>query len=145
MTGYLHDLQRAFNGVCVIVRNARRAKYLTSARACSIVQSDFVQYNQIAAACCGSLIIEVRRGNSMDLEACRSMRARGENKMNDAYMLKVASLAGAALLVLGAVSTNASAQSSGYLTDQRGAVVKDAFGFCWGAGFLGPPFAASEG
>ena len=64
--------------------------------------------------------------------------------MNDAYMLKVASLAGATLLVLGAVTTDASAQSSGYLTDQRGAVVKDAFGLCWRTGFWSPSLATSE-
>lgn len=64
--------------------------------------------------------------------------------MNNAFMLKVASLAGATLIVLGAVTTDASAQSSGYLTDQRGAVVKDAFGLCWRTGFWSPAMATQE-
>jgi len=64
--------------------------------------------------------------------------------MNDTYMLKMASLAGATLLVLGAVVTDASAQSSGYLTDQRGGVVKNAFGLCWRTGFWTPAMATEE-
>lgn len=64
--------------------------------------------------------------------------------MDGASMLKVASLAGATLIVLGAVTKDASAQSPGYLTDQRGAVVRDAFGLCWRTGFWSPAMATQE-
>lgn len=49
-----------------------------------------------------------------------------------------------ATIALGANALEARAQGSGYLTDQRGAVVKNAFGLCWRTGFWSPALATQE-
>ncbi|MBI2316118.1 MAG: OmpA family protein [Betaproteobacteria bacterium] len=52
-------------------------------------------------------------------------------------------LLGGALL-LGTVSAPASAQTSGYLLDQRGAVVKSPNNLCWRTGYWSPAMATAE-
>lgn len=51
-------------------------------------------------------------------------------------------LAGA--LVLGTISVPASAQTSGYLLDQRGAAVKSSSNLCWRTGYWSPAMATQE-
>lgn len=50
----------------------------------------------------------------------------------------------AAGFALAVMATSVNAQSSGYLTDQRGVVVKNAFGLCWRTGFWSPAMATGE-
>ena len=50
----------------------------------------------------------------------------------------------AALVALGAIATNASAQVVGYVADARGGIVKDPFGLCWRTGFWTPALANAE-
>jgi OOP family OmpA-OmpF porin len=51
-------------------------------------------------------------------------------------------------IAIGMIAVNASAQSSesttGYLTEQRGGVVKTAFGVCWRTGYWTPAMAIAE-
>ena len=49
-----------------------------------------------------------------------------------------------AALTLTAFGADVSAQSSGYLTDQRGVVVKSGFGLCWRTGYWSPAMATQE-
>jgi OOP family OmpA-OmpF porin len=58
---------------------------------------------------------------------------------------RVASIVLAGSMALGLFAPGAGAQqASGYLTDQRGQVVKDAFGLCWRTGFWSPAMATQE-
>ena len=50
----------------------------------------------------------------------------------------------AALVALGAMATNVSAQNIGYLTDTRGGMVKDPYGLCWRTGYWTPALANME-
>ncbi len=50
----------------------------------------------------------------------------------------------AALVALGAMATNVSAQNIGYLTDGRGGMVKDPYGLCWRTGYWTPALANME-
>jgi len=47
-------------------------------------------------------------------------------------------------LALCGIAVDVSAESSGYLTDQRGAVIKTPFGLCWRTGFWAPAMATEE-
>ena len=47
-------------------------------------------------------------------------------------------------LALCGIAADVSAQSSGYLTDQRGAAIKTPFGSCWRTGFWTPAMATEE-
>jgi len=49
-----------------------------------------------------------------------------------------------AALFASAMAFDAGAQTSGYLTDQRGAVVKSGFGLCWRTGSWTPSMATQE-
>jgi OOP family OmpA-OmpF porin len=50
----------------------------------------------------------------------------------------------AAVVALGGIATNASAQVIGYVTDTRGGIVKDPFGLCWRTGYWTPALANAE-
>lgn len=74
---------------------------------------------------------------------CRSL---GEEIMNN---MKVRCIGGRTLLLVAAlalptIAMDANAQTSGYVMDQRGAVVKSGFGLCWRTGFWTPAMATEE-
>ena len=56
--------------------------------------------------------------------------------------MKSLKLAAAALAFFG--SWHAAAQGAGYLTDTRGAIVKDAFNLCWRTAYWSPALAVAE-
>jgi OOP family OmpA-OmpF porin len=59
--------------------------------------------------------------------------------------MKTLKAAAAALVVLGYWNVaDVSAQSTGYLTDTRGAIVKSAFNLCWRTGYWSPALAVAE-
>lgn len=58
---------------------------------------------------------------------------------------RVASIVLAGSMAVGLFAPSAGAQqTSGYLTDQRGQVVKDGFGLCWRTGYWTPAMATQE-
>jgi len=58
---------------------------------------------------------------------------------------RVASIILAGSMAIGLFAPSAGAQQvSGYLTDQRGEAVKDAFGLCWRTGYWAPAMATQE-
>ena len=58
---------------------------------------------------------------------------------------RVASIVLAGSMAIGLFAPSAGAQqASGYLTDQRGEVVKDPFGLCWRTGYWSPAMATKE-
>jgi len=64
-------------------------------------------------------------------------------KMKNTFTIKRALLPAAALM-LSTVAMNATGQISGYLTDQRNAVVKNPFNLCWRTGYWSPAMAIIE-
>lgn len=61
--------------------------------------------------------------------------------------MKTLKIAVAALAVLGSwhvADASAQGTTSGYLTDTRGAIVKDAFNLCWRTGYWSPALAVAE-
>ncbi len=63
--------------------------------------------------------------------------------MNKSFTIKRAMLPAAALM-LSTATMNATGQISGYLTDQRNAVVKNPFELCWRTGYWSPAMAIIE-
>jgi len=63
--------------------------------------------------------------------------------MNKSFTIKRAMLPAAALM-LSTAAMNATGQISGYLTDQRNAVVKNPFELCWRTGYWSPAMAIIE-
>ena len=58
---------------------------------------------------------------------------------------RVASVILAGSMAIGLFAPSAGAQQvTGYLTDQRGEAVKDAFGLCWRTGYWTPAMATQE-
>jgi OOP family OmpA-OmpF porin len=68
--------------------------------------------------------------------------------MTNTFTGKSAKLTAACAMALGIASGAASAQidpaTTGYLTDQRGAVAKSGFGLCWRTGYWTPQMAIAE-